>query len=545
MPIRFVDKVSRLGRIQASLGDVTAVMTGSHDAPEGRTGVVNAMLAPTTALITGAFTPSAHRTGSIAATLAPTTATMTGSFVNAGWGTIPTVEFSGGGGEFSFAPYAPPGATNFQLHASSAALPASVTLDSANKRLVYSGAGSVGVTSGIILEDVTTAAADWQARTSAAGVLWAHRFQSVDDIRGYQRSAPDSGSVNGAGRTTVYDPTIQQFSANEGIIPGDGALRQVYHGGEDWGGSAWQWRRPLQPFDYDINNPGVATLPSSLEPWRYFQNHPEVATVMHTDYQAAHGSPSRTGPFLSDRIYIQLWMKLSPGRITSGDAPDGKCVMLENCYTSNEAQFVMNVGPGSSSAVRVYTNKGSGFNAALENPQTSGPSSGGQRQPGSQHTIPSGAYSGQSAANVCVYNNRNVAGWDGMCWTFPDDKWVSLLYYWKPGHHAASTASVGDPANNAARDTTLTIWAATEDEIRAGSGYTRVHHKTDYVWRYSEDDRFGSSSSYLPFGLQQFLLNHFTGGLAWNITPLTFWHQFDQIICSIEPIPCPTWAPPA
>lgn len=389
----------------------------------------------------------------------------------------------------------------------------------------------------------TSLFADYQARISGPGVLWAHRFLSTADIAGYQRSAPDSGSVNSAGRTTVYDPNIQQFVAGAGVIPGDGALRQVYHGGEDWGGGAWQWRRPLQPFDTDINQPGVPTLPSTLAPWQYFQNHPEVATVMHTDYQVAHGTPSRTGVFLADAIYIQTWMKLSPGRISNDASPDGKCFMLENCYASDEAQFVMNVGPGSASAMRLYTNKGSGFNAALETVQTSGPTSSGRRQPGSQYTIPSGPYAGQSASNVCISNNRNVAGWDGMCWTFPDDAWVSLLYYWKPGHHAGSTASVANAANDGARDTTVTVWAATEDEIRAGLGYTRVHHKTDYVWRFSEEERFGSSSAYLPFGLQQILLNHFTGGTQWDTSAPTFWHQFDQIICSTQPIPCPAVAP--
>lgn len=430
----------------------------------------------------------------------------------------------------SFAQFVPPGSTAYRLHASSVALPAGVTLDSAGRRFVGSASGGViSDLAGVILEDITTALQDWQARTSGPGVLWAQRFQSAEtDIQGWQHSS------------TSYDPTRQQFIAGAGVIPGDGALRQIYRGGEDWGGGSWRWCRPIQPMVGDINQPGVATL--AKQPSYYWFQNQVIASVMHTDYQSAHGSPSRTGPFLADDIYFQMWIKLSTGRTLDSNAPGGKLVMLESAYQNTSNEMVMTIGPGSRRIGSLYANKGSGFNSGLEDPQGSGGSNSGRRQPGSTYTIPSGALAGQSSANVCTFDNGQTYGWNNACWTWPEDEWVNWLIRFKPGHQYITTP-VESASNDPVRDTVITTWAATATDIAAGRGYTRIHHKTDYVWEYDNALRFGPSSPYQPYGINWFSLNHFTGGNNWVITPLTFWHQFDQIICSTQPIACPAVAP--
>lgn len=62
-----------------------------------------------------------------------------------------------------------------------AALPTGVTLDSANKQLVYSGGGSVGVTSGIIIgANDSTFDSDWASRSTAAGVFYTHNMTYVN-----------------------------------------------------------------------------------------------------------------------------------------------------------------------------------------------------------------------------------------------------------------------------------------------------------------------------------------------------------------------------
>lgn len=434
----------------------------------------------------------------------------------------------------SFAQFVPPGSTAYRLHSSSAPLPDGVTLDSENRRFVDDGEeGAISDVSGVILEDYTDALADFEARAGGEGVLWVQRFQSAAaDIEGWQHSSSES----------AYNPDRQQFIAGGGIIPGDGALRQVYQGGEDWGGGSWRWCRPIQPMVGDVNQPGVAEL--DRQPAHYWFQNRVIASVMHTDYQAAHGSPLRTGPFIANEIYFQLWVKLSPGRTTDSNAPAGKLIMLESAYQNTTNELVMTVGPSSRRIGSLYANKGSGFNSGLEEPQANGGSSSGRRQPGSDYAIPSGPLSGQSASNVCTFNNAQTHGWSNACWVWPEGEWVNWLLRFKPGHQYISS-TVTSSANDPVRDTEITTWAATATDIRAGRGYTRIHHKTNYVWEYDNSLRFGASAAYQPYGINWFSLNHFTGGNDWVITPLTFWHQFDQIIASTAPIPCPTVAPEA
>jgi len=445
---------------------------------------------------------------------------------DAGWlpFTGPTF-INGSASNFDFSSYAPVGATNFQLASGSTPLPSGVALDSNNRRLVYDGAGAVTSVSGVQLQDIPSAQADYNARIGAAGVLWAHRFQNeATDIVGYQ----------GGGS---YDSSIQQFVAGGGIIPGDGAFQQNYFANSNWGGASWRWNRCLQPMVGDINQPGLPTRPKVTSSVSVNQAN---AYVMHPDYQTAHGTPLRTGQFLASEIYLQMWMMISPGRLSNNWA-QGKYWLLEINYDSTDPELVFFIQNGSGRRIpQFYTNKGSGFNTMLRNPQESG--GGGVSsiaQPNSNYQIPSGPYAGQLAGNVCNLNN----GVTNACWVFPEGEWMSWLYHFKPGHQAGSTSSIGDSANNGSRDTQFEAWVATATDIKAGRGYTLIHSKNDYVWHYDDAAVYNAQGALQAYGLNWFCLNHFTGGNQWSIDPINWWHRWDQIICSTQPIACPQWAP--
>lgn len=542
MPIRFVDRVSRIGRISATLDAMTATVLGAVTSPANRTGVIASQLAPLTASLTGFFTPAISRTGTIAATLGPLTATLTGTHTAIGLSWI-------GGNDTTTDVQATVGTpVDFDVAAqvtgeqSIALVSGSVpglAYDSQTMRLtgtptIANEAPGYDVVFDADDGQASGAAADWAARIGGPGVLWAHRFQSAEnDIQGWQHSSNPAS----------YNPDRQQFIADGGIIPGDGALRQVYAGGEDWGGGSWRWCRPMQPMVGDINEPGVAEL--DRQPSYYWFQNRVIGSIMHPDYQSAHGSPSRTGPSIGPEIYVQQWIKLSAGRTTSADAVTGKMVMLESAYQNTSNELVLQVGgPGARRAPHLYTNKGSAFNSALSQPQEGGFGNTSIRQPNSPYVLPSGPMAGQTAGSVCTFNNGQTHGYQNVCWTYPENKWMSVLLRFKPGHQRGST-TLNSPANDGSRDSVVQMWVATEDEIRAGQGYTLVHSKSDYVWEYDDALRFGAGADYQPYGINWFSLNHFTGGNNWAITPLTFWHQFDQIICSLQPIPCPTWAPEA
>ncbi len=429
----------------------------------------------------------------------------------------------------SFAAQAPPGSSSYIVgtagqtgvvnSAKVAELAArGITLDSANKRLAYDGVGTAGVVSNVILEDVTTAAADWQARTSAAGVLWAQRFQSVADVSSYTGGVP-------------YQPTYQQFIAGAGVIAGDGALRQFVPANTQ---AAGRWGRPIQPMPGDINQPGVPTRPnvSTQQSW-----NEQNGFIMHPTYAAgAHGSPPRTGVSIGSEFYVQFRVKFSVGRFTNAGAVESKMVMIETNYNSPYQELVLRSRSGGSMgrAPQMYTSQGNLFNSALEAPQGSGPGSSSIRQPNSNYVLPSGPYAGQTAGAACSFNN-GVAG----CWQWPENEWVVVLMHFKPGLHAINTSDPTNAGNAPARNTVVEMKIATEAAVAAGAGYTTIHSKSDYVWYYDDTAQWNAAGGYQAYGVNWFNLNFYTGGPAWVNSTIDWYHQFDQIICSLQPIACP------
>lgn len=367
-----------------------------------------------------------------------------------------------------------------------------------------------------------TALADWQARIGAAGVLWAQRFQSVTDVSDY------TGGVS-------YRPDFQQFIAGEGIIPGDGALRQFVPANT---AGAGRWGRPMQPMPGDINQPGVPTRPrvATTQSW----NEPN-AYIMNPAYAAAaHGSPLRTGVSIGSEFYFQFRVKFSPGRMTNEGAVPAKMVMFETNYNNPSQELVLrSKSPwsvaGAGTAPQVYTSQGSLFNSALQHPQSSGGGgSGSIKEPGSNYVIPSGPFSGQSAGAVCSASNGV-----NSCWIWPENEWVTVLVRFRPGLQAIDMANALSAANAPARNTVVEMWVATASDIAAGRGYTTIHSKSDYVWVYDDSAMVSAGGGYHAYGLNWLNLNYFTGGGAWVLSTIDWYHQFDQLIFSLQPIACP------
>lgn len=187
MAIRFVEKVGRHGTLASSLDDATAVIEGTHVAPPARTGTIAAQLQSATAQFTGTFVPSASRTGVINSVLVGASANLTGSF-SAGnqppvWQATPAPPtfVIGNPSTYTLPPVTDPEGQSVFLSVSPAGtpLPSGVTLDAANHRLVWSGSGTAGTTSGHrIRASDSTAEADWIARSTGPGVVLADLFTS-------------------------------------------------------------------------------------------------------------------------------------------------------------------------------------------------------------------------------------------------------------------------------------------------------------------------------------------------------------------------------
>lgn len=347
----------------------------------------------------------------------------------------------------------------------------------------------------------TTAAADWATRTSAAGVLWAHRFQSATDVTRWQTADPMTG---------------QTFESGRGVIAGDGCLRQtVLQRASPGGGSAIAWRRPLQPQPGDINQPGVpvGSGASCLSLW----NSAIMHGIMHPDYNGVPvGSPARTGVMLGSDLYLQFRVRYSPGHFASG-MPYAKMMYVTCNYQDPSQEYVLRSTSyiGSNLALpTMYTSWEQMFNSGLEDPQSNGPGFG-LKEPG---------YSATCAAD-------NPAG----CWVWPENEWVTVQLHLKPGHQYGST-TLSSPANDGSRDTQIEMYVARPGE----TSYTRIFQKLNYVWAFDDGSQNGSSpTARHPYGWTWMQFNPYTGGAQWAAQPEDTWNEFDQVICSLQPIACP------
>lgn len=349
---------------------------------------------------------------------------------------------------------------------------------------------------------LNSALADWQARVGAAGVLWAQRFQQTSDMT---RWSPD---------VTGY-ATLQ---ANEGIIPGDYCLRQTVPAGAGGVAGASRWARPLQPQPGDINQPGVALGAGGnyLALWNSSAN----AYVMNPAYAGVpHGTPLRSGVSMGADIYLQFRVRYSANRYNAGVAA-GKMLYVTCNYIDPTQELVLRANSTSVGPVRAifpYTNFSNAWNSALEDPQGSGGGGSGSKEPG-------GAYA------ACTNSNQ------GACYLWQPGVWQTVLVHIKPGTQCGPSHVLANADNNASRNTTVEIWVAQPGETT----YTLVSRKTDYVWQYDDSAQNGSTPGvYHAYGFSWMELNPYTGGGAWASNSETFYHEFDQVICSLQPIACP------
>lgn len=471
------------------------------------------------------------------------------------WNTVPSVSFTQGvASSWSFAAYAPPSAANFIIGTSGspntlntgkiAELAArGITLDSAAKSLVYNGVGTAGSVNGVILEDTTSVDADWLARSTGSGVVWAVDFgESPDALEKFILRSPGTPA-----NWVRLDPT-------GGVRGGNGMYWYCGAGSSN----GHKWPRPFSPFPASSGSWG--SLPADIGytrgiggnsggvQWPYSGEAPNATNYMrwryglhgHSDYWSttrewASSTPwewvQKSGSATRD-FYLQLRTKLSPALFDINNQivnqHRGKHFYIDLCG-GGAGEFVSfapaedTSGSYVSHRSRFYTYF-NGFDLeAMRN---------------SNYVQPGSPWAATCVANQAVANN---------CWQMPEGEWFTLLVHVIPGRQntnmAASQYNPWLPYPNATyRDTQIEVWAHKKGE----SGYTLIHRRLEsspgandaYAWYYSATAESNYSSSYGPLGFNEFEINMYMGSsnspseLAWD-------RWYDQIIFSHEFIPCP------
>jgi hypothetical protein len=407
----------------------------------------------------------------------------------------------------SFASYIPPGATNFRLHSSSAALPSGVTLDSDNQQFVYDGTGSgISDVTGIILEDYDDAEADWLERIGGAGVVWHHNFDNQAEVDRFRWTGSTGSHPTGGGN----DPNSVGLGADlitwqsSGGADGGGFLRATYPANEPDGPGNSYWWRPFNALTGSGNGRGEddpgdggsitpvafnsTSGSSTLYNWGNVSN---PGWYLNSAYEATY-----PGDFQGNDFYLQVRVRRAQ---MPGPPPDegdetnitGKNVWFTTTNDSYTNQEIVTYGQsaeedevGAQPRHRMY----GGYNYSPFG--------------GSQHN------------ETLTLNNSN----DVSDWRYSGD-WDTLLYHITPGLNEGTGSD----------RTRIEVWAAQNGVYT----YTKIW---DLVYTAHFDPTSGGRPPGLP-GWNALICGAYHNGSVFTTEDFHF--DYDQIIFSKQTIPCP------
>ncbi len=423
--------------------------------------------------------------------------------------------------------------------------------------------------------------ADWDQRASAAGVLWAHRFNNPNAKGLYWGQGVDS---NSSGRRIGYISESATQTGASGVraekgVLGDGCMEFYIPAGASTG--SFRWGRPLAPVTGipaqvqdstgkafwtadatgpDVNKPGLPGMDWSKFYSSYTGDpsgkqfnagggvfcHPAdlekyQRAIPANSYTTAANEITYAG---AGGFYIQYRVKyktlpngdnrLNYGYPGSGlPASSSKSWILGNiANAAPNHEIVSVVRPESlQNAHGMYGAIGAWWYGDTN------------RSPGS-YKIQPGHSDACSITDVI------------SCWKYPKDKWITVLIHVVPGRQNPPPTSAGWDTWLASIATSwdggIEVWVADEDDIAAGRGYKKIHSALNkYAWYYDAKYPNGSNFSLVKaagaavpqapgFSWFEILPYANPGGTQAQPYVKDIWLLYDQLVCSTQFIACPT-----
>lgn len=345
----------------------------------------------------------------------------------------------------------------------------------------------------------SSAAADWAARISAAGVVWHHNFDAEQEVRQFRWTNDSNGKndPNGVGDGSQY-VTHQ----STGGVDGGGFMRLTYPAGNASGRGGSYWWRPLNPFTGSGNGRGqddpaaggtiarANFTPTNLgtETWNW-GNQPNPGWYMHPTHQATY-----PGKYQGHDFWLQVRVRRAQ---TPGAPPDSQ---MYSYITGKN--------------VWLTTTRWSSVNQELV---TYGQSQSSRDQVGVQSFFD--VYDGQYMTSLVEQQNATVAVNNiTNKWRYSGG-WDTLLYHITPGTN-------GGTGTNRER---VEVWAAHQGE----TSYTKIMDVT-FTQNYTVET--ATTPHVLP-GRNALILGIYHNGSAFTTT--SFNYDYDQVIFSKQFIACP------
>lgn len=361
-----------------------------------------------------------------------------------------------------------------------------------------------------------TPQADWTARSTGPGVVWAHNFDSAAEVGAFRIVAGHGNDpTNVTNSTCLWDDT-------DGFAGGGCLSCSVPTGGT----SSGYWNRPMSALLAGSNGRtvddsaagGSLTLrkydPTSTgQDWNFYGGYYGNPAI-----QAAYPTwQGQSGIWDGSEFWLQFRAKISASRWTPGN-PNGKLLFIDvTGLTGSQEIIIRSENVQGASGYRyyktnpflMYTSQGSEPNSTLD--------VNGEVQPG-------GPY-----ATTCKTSTFGVAN---ACWEWPPDEWVTVLVHMIPGrdNDAYYGANYNSPLSSwPYHDTTLEAWVA-----RLGqTTYTKVYENFALALDYNTSGHH--PPAYNKIGPAAYMNSGATPQPA-----VAGWSQkFAQIVFSKQFIPCP------
>jgi hypothetical protein len=331
------------------------------------------------------------------------------------------------------------------------------------------------------------AEADWQLRSTGAGVVWAHDFRSDAEVNNFRWTGGFSGGNDPQAVGSSRAGQVRRITTDG--ITGGGCLEIFRAAGTTEAGSHW-WR-PFSPMvgsgnGRGINDPGAGRISaqayaptsggSQINQWG------DRGFYGHSSYQGS--------AFDGTEYYLQMRVKMDPRRASAGMPSVGKLIFQTRTDVSLTTQELVTYSGGlnannpGKNYFRIY---GGGSSSPLDQKN---PSSGQGQQPGSD-------------LGLCTMSDSN-----NRCWAWSGG-WDTVMYHIAPGR-------------NGVAESRIRVYAAHPGQ----TSYSKIW---DMVWANS----YGSAN---PAGYNALICSSYNNG---NNCPSEFWHRYDQIIFSQQFIPCP------
>lgn len=406
--------------------------------------------------------------------------------------------------------------------------------------------GIAGGTSAATACTVGSAAADWQARSTGPGVVWAEDFRNANAFNKFLIRAWDR-------------PNDLTIDTNDGIL-GQGALHIHCEAGSNvrskWmrpmcafpaGSGTWTWTGGYgsiapQPWTtpadigytrgMSTGNPdGLQyTQPGSLDNsyWHLYRyglhGHSDYWNDTRFDPNTTPWEWAKPGGKTSAEFWVQYRAKLSPSFFEVDTFTGGartKHAWIDLAGASYHE--IISVLPGEAIIddggtqrtkrhLFLYTNR-NGVDLAT-------------MKPGETYIAPGSAW-----ANTCTRGSG-----PNTCWEAPIGEWYTMLFHVIPGrHNPQMPLNTFYPENYydacPYKDTTVEVWAHRKGE----SGYTQLFSMSDIPMAFASNYESGTNG---PKGYNVITFDGYASS-ANQISTRAWDTWYDQIIFSHEFIPCP------